>query len=184
VLPLSASIWLDAAANGVVASTLEEEVASVPGDTLVYRCPWLVLACGLATLSLVAAEDGIPADRLDKLKAATVYVKVEGREGTAIGSGFLIRVEGQTGLAVTNDHTIAAEPGRFTPEKVSLVFWSGTKKERILPAEVVASDPERDLAVLKVTGKDLPAPLDLSQKVKLRGEVDRRAIRNRRAAAI
>jgi S1-C subfamily serine protease len=128
----------------------------------------LVLACVFVTPPLLGAEDGIPARKLQELKAATVYVKVEGKEGTATGSGFLIRVEGETGFVVTNQHVVGAVPGLFTPEKFSLVFWGGTKKELARPAEVVAEDAERDLAVLKVTARGLPAPLDLSQKVKLR----------------
>jgi regulation of enolase protein 1 (concanavalin A-like superfamily) len=63
---------------------------------------------------------------------------------------------------------VATVPRRFTPRKFSLVFHSGTSKERTLAGEVVASDPEQDLAVLQVKGKDLPAPLDLTQVVEPR----------------
>ncbi len=133
-----------------------------------YRYLSCVLACVLVSSPVIAADEGIPEKKLKELKAATVYVKVEGKQGTASGSGFLIRVEGETGLVATNHHVVAAVRGRFTPQRYALVFWSGTKMERVLAGEVVASDPEQDLAVLQVTAKDLPAPLDLRQAVQLR----------------
>jgi regulation of enolase protein 1 (concanavalin A-like superfamily) len=117
---------------------------------------------------VLAADEGIAEKKLDELKAATVYVKVEGKQGTVTGSGFLMLVDGETGFVATNRHVVAAIPGRFTPQKYSLVFWSGTKKEQVMVGEVVALDPDQDLAVLKVTSKNLPAPLDLAQAVKPR----------------
>src|SRR5579872_6745527 len=106
--------------------------------------------------------------KLAELTAATVYVKVEAKEGTATGSGFLFVVDGDTGFVATNRHVVAEIPGRFMPQKYSLVFWSGSKKEQVLPAEVVGADADVDLAILKIAAKNLPAPLDLSQTVKLR----------------
>jgi predicted Zn finger-like uncharacterized protein len=51
---------------------------------------------------------------------------------------------------------------------ITLVFGSGTPKEFSAPAEVVASDKEPDLALLKVTGvKDLPRPLDCTRQPRL-----------------
>jgi S1-C subfamily serine protease/HEAT repeat protein len=45
---------------------------------------------------------------------------------------------------------------------LTLVFGSGTKNERSLKAEVVSTDAEADLAVVKVTGlKDPPKPINL-----------------------
>jgi S1-C subfamily serine protease/regulation of enolase protein 1 (concanavalin A-like superfamily) len=132
------------------------------------RCWRLVLACLFLPSPVLAAEDGIPARKLQELKAATVYIKAEGKDEGSTGSGFLIRAEGQTALVVTNQHVIGGMPGQFTPDKISVVVWSGTKKERTFPARVIAADSARDLAVLEVTGKDLPAPLDLTAKAKLR----------------
>jgi regulation of enolase protein 1 (concanavalin A-like superfamily) len=125
------------------------------------RCLQLVLACVFVSGPAFAADEGIPVKKLDELKAATVYVKVEAKEAGATGSGFLILVEGENGFVVTNHHVVSVS-GRFASPKVALVFRSGTRKEQELPAEVLASDPESDLAVLKVTSRDLPAPLDLT----------------------
>jgi S1-C subfamily serine protease len=115
-----------------------------------------------AESSRASSDGGIPEQRLKQMKAATVYVKVDGKQGMATGSGFLIHVNGETGLVATNRHVIAAIPGRFTPTKHTLVFHSGTAKEQVLPAEVVAVSQDQDLAVLKVTSKNLPAPIDLA----------------------
>ena len=115
----------------------------------------------VANTSTSSGDGGIPEQRLRNVKAATAYVKVDGKQGLVTGSGFLIHVTGESGLVATNRHVIAAIPGRFTPTRHSLIFHSGTSKEQVLPAEVVAISQEQDLAVLKVTSKDLPAPIDL-----------------------
>lgn len=126
-----------------------------------------ILASALAASPVLAADEGIPRKKLVELKAATVFIKVDGSQGTATGSGFLIRVEGETGFVATNHHVVSGTRRRFKPQHYQLVFGSGTKAERILPGEVVASDPAQDLAVLKVTAKDFPIPLDLTQTVQL-----------------
>jgi S1-C subfamily serine protease len=126
------------------------------------RLRWLFLLLVLSPVCFLSADEGIPEKQLQDLKAATVYVKVEGKQGMATGSGFLIHVNGETGLVATNRHVIAATPGRFTPTKYTLVFSSGTRNEQSLPAEVVAVSQVQDLAVLKVTSKNLPTPIDLT----------------------
>jgi hypothetical protein len=110
-------------------------------------------------------DDGIPAETLDKLKSAVVYVKVRAGALAASGSGFLLLRTGTTGYVITNDHVIRLPSGtQPAPRHTTLVFWSGTEKERVVAAQVVATDPVQDLAVLKVTGfKDLPVPIQFSQ---------------------
>src|SRR5438128_8323834 len=130
------------------------------------RFLWIVPACVLVAAPAFAADDGIPEKKLAELKAATAFVKAEVNDEAQTGSGFLIRADGDTGFVATNHHVVAS--GRTAARKVELVFWSGTQKERIVPAEVVASDADQDLAILKVSTKGLPAPLDLTQTVRLR----------------
>jgi S1-C subfamily serine protease len=118
-----------------------------------------------------------PAMSLEELKAATVFVKVGAGRDRSSGSGFLVRAEGQTGYVVTNDHVVTPEPARnlplrrrpvMTPPQITLVFWSGTKREQSVPARVVATDPKQDLAVLQVTAfANLPRPIDIDATPKL-----------------
>ena len=52
--------------------------------------------------------------------------------------------------------------------EVTVVFRSGTPQEQSLRAEVLAADPEVDLAILKAADvKNLPAPIDCSRDVEL-----------------
>jgi S1-C subfamily serine protease len=150
---------------------------------------------------------------LAALKAATVFVKVEAGSLQGSGSGFLLKVEGDTAYVVTNHHVANPHvefdirelvpsqsaprqpspnrpgfPNRSSPpvtpgrprvqsspgivrhrhvvvspkdSNITLVFWSGTKKEKSGRAEIVATDPDRDLAVLRIRGiRGLPLPLE------------------------
>ncbi len=118
--------------------------------------------------------DGIlPAETLAQLKSATAFIKVQftgrglARPLPASGSGFLIKADGDAGLVVTNHHVVAgpADAALTLVGPPTLVFGSGTKSEQSVTAEVVATDPDRDLALLRVANvKDLPRPIDLGQK--------------------
>ena len=51
---------------------------------------------------------------------------------------------------------------------VTVVFHSGSDKEQSIRGEIVAADPEQDLAVVKVAGvKELPKPIDYLHEPKL-----------------
>lgn len=125
-----------------------------------------LLALGLTLVSPVRADDGIPAKTLADLKAATVFVKLEAARGTASGSGFVIRADKGAALVATNEHVVHPPPAAGAVKKVEVVFHSGrARQEVVLPAEVVAADAERDLAILRV--KDAPetaTPIDLAAK--------------------
>ena len=114
-----------------------------------------------------AAAQAIPAEQLKKIKAATVYVRVIAGQVGGTGSGFLVRTDPTTGYVVTNDHvvTLGWKVGgpRQTKPTVTVVFNSGNPDEWTAPGEVVAGDPERDLAVIRVrVKKPLPEPLALT----------------------
>jgi S1-C subfamily serine protease len=109
---------------------------------------------------------GIPAKTVKELKAATVYIKVQFRDAIgplpATGSGFVHHVDGDNGYIVTNDHVVSPRFGQVRDGNPKLVFHSGTPNEKTVDAVIVASDPIRDLAILKVTGlKDLPRPIPM-----------------------
>jgi hypothetical protein len=113
-------------------------------------------------------DEAIPAKTLAEIKGATAFVKVTAGPLQATGSGFLIRADGKTGYLVTNHHVVVHGPAAQPQPTLSVVFWSGTKKERVYTAALLAADAERDLAILKVSNADdLPAPLDLTARVEL-----------------
>ncbi|MBA3707276.1 MAG: serine protease [Planctomycetes bacterium] len=111
------------------------------------------------------AESGIPEAKLTTLKSATAFILVSSN-GTPVasGSGFVMRVAAGAGYLATNAHVVAGVRGRT----VQAIFNSGTASELTLPGEVVAEDPDRDLALIKIVGAKLPTPIALGALPKLR----------------
>ena len=72
------------------------------------------------------------------------------REGQSLGSGFIISADG---YVVTNNHVIAPGARGATVEELTVTTPDGTE----YPAELVGSDKESDLAVLKIV-RDEPFP--------------------------
>ncbi|HEV3262195.1 MAG TPA: trypsin-like peptidase domain-containing protein [Gemmataceae bacterium] len=223
------------------------------GDRRPLPIPWIVggvagvllILCGIAITAVLlqhgspstgaraqAGGDGLRAadgqasvslETLDRIKSATVFIKLRAGTMEATGSGFVMRVKGDTGYVVTNHHVISPTPDepdardqprvpradwplmprspRFIrprfgmhpfprpplipfpempqlptppgfnpqvqpaapagPADVTIVFRSGTAKESSVRAQVIASDADRDLAILKVQGvQGLPMPID------------------------
>ena len=69
----------------------------------------LVMAAMLVagTARAAPADDAIPADVLQKVKQAAVFVKVTIGPLESSGSGFVIQADGQTTYLVTNEHVVA-----------------------------------------------------------------------------
>ena len=98
--------------------------------------------------------DGIPAEAANRVTKSTLLVEGQACDRIQEGTGF---VAGPN-LVVTNAHVVAGEHNtRVT-----------TSDGRRLDADVVAFDPNRDLAILRVPGLALPA-LELGE-----GNVDDR----------
>lgn len=72
------------------------------------------------------------------------------REGQSLGSGFIISADG---YVVTNNHVIAPGARGATVEEITVTTPDGTE----YPAELVGSDAQSDLAVLKIS-RDEPFP--------------------------
>jgi S1-C subfamily serine protease len=125
---------------------------------------WTPLVIVLVLAGRAAAQEAIPRETLSRLKACTVFVKATAGVVESSGSGFVIRVDGDTAYVVTNHHVVSPRTAaRTSKAALTLVFDSGTKAERSARGELLASDPDRDLAVVKVTGvSGLPKPIDLS----------------------
>lgn len=102
-----------------------------------------------------------PREGLDASRRATTLIRVTNAQGIASGgSGILVRVDGRSGFIATSLHVIdaAVGPGR----RIEVVLHSGTRDERSVPGSVIATDEGKDLALLKITAADLPAPLPLA----------------------
>lgn len=122
----------------------------------------LALVGLLAPLTLARADDALTAETVAAVKAASVYVRVEGDGWGGSGSGFVVAADKDRVLVVTNHHVAVKVPAGAKPKPpvVTVVFGSGTRAERECPATVVASDEDRDLAVLRVAAiKDAPVPI-------------------------
>lgn len=131
----------------------------------------IVLVSGLST----RAGNQIPQPVLDKLKAATVFIKVGTGPAQETGTGFLIKCEGDKYFVVTNRHVLATgvraesiqQSKSNNKAKIEVVFNSGQTNERTYKAELVAFHTIGNLALLKlVDAKSLPEPLDLKLGLK------------------
>src|SRR5437764_1104650 len=91
----------------------------------------------LLLAAVVRADEGIPARRLAELKEAIVYVNVDG----AARTGFFFLMDDETALVAT----VYCK----STSSVSVILRPGTSKEKAVPAEIVASDPDTHLTVLK-----------------------------------
>jgi S1-C subfamily serine protease len=123
-----------------------------------------------------------PPDLVQQVKDATVFIKVRAGAAQASGSGFVMRVDGQTVYIATNHHVVnphlegseeeaGPQATRMRPQ-VTVVFRSGQGRalEHSYRADVVASQREgnRDLAILKVERVDRPPlPIVLDSKIEL-----------------
>ncbi len=139
-----------------------------------------LVALALLAVS-VRADDTIPPDTVAAVKRATVFVRVQGVGWKGTGSGFVVAADKDGVLVATNYHVVAApdfdkkpRPApadllkSFKTSTVTAVFDSGAKGEVAAAAEVVAADPENDLAVLRITGlKDPPKPISYATPPKL-----------------
>lgn len=135
----------------------------------------IALAAGLALLtSSISAEDAIPPETVVNVKRATAYIRAEGANWKGTGSGFVVSVNKDTVLLATNYHVVSGPNAekRLKPSElaagskevtVTAVFDGGTRNELEARAEVIASDPDNDLAILRVTGlKAPPSAIDFA----------------------
>ena len=79
----------------------------------------------------------------DDAKDAVTYISAQTPQGTATGSGFVVSADGRI---VTNEHVVDGA--------TSVTVKLGTGG-RTLPAQVLAADASKDLALLKVDGTNL-----------------------------
>ena len=114
------------------------------------------LAVGL--LGLVAPpapDDSIAPETVSAIKAATVYVRVEGDGWGGSGSGFVVATDDKGVLVTTtttSPHRRPRSPTRREAAGPHHRLRQRHEGRAVLPATVLASDSDRDLAVLRVAG--------------------------------
>lgn len=118
---------------------------------LLFAGPWA--ACP------AAAQEALPQETVDRLKAGTVFLKTSrGGRILSVGSGFLVGRTETVGLVVTNAHVVQdARAGA----RLRAVFQSGSQEEWSCQARVLSRDSTHDLALMEVRGRQLPKPLPL-----------------------
>jgi S1-C subfamily serine protease len=104
------------------------------------------------------ADSALPAATLKAVKSATVLLNVTQPDSETVqGSGFFAV---EPNLVLTNAHVLGMlRPEGRPPQRIDVVVRSGQPDEKTLPGQVLGVDRSTDLAVLRVTGKDLPEPL-------------------------
>jgi S1-C subfamily serine protease len=120
----------------------------------------------LAAAATLADAPKLDRAELKRLKAATVLLKVKLSDGREVsGSGFFAH---DKGLVLTNAHVLGMlEPTSRKPQAVAVVLNSGEADSRTLKGTVLGVDRGSDLGLLRVEGKDLPAPLKLGSAAEL-----------------
>ena len=154
-----------------------------------HPSPILAALLLISATATARADGSLPPETAQRLKEATVYVKVAIGPLTISGSGFVIQSSGDSALIVTNQHVVAKPkvlaPSGFIPglrgrdrlalmriqqtlaanePAVSVVFNSGEPNEQAVKAEVLCQVEDPDLAVLKVSGlKGAPRAIEFGQ---------------------
>jgi regulation of enolase protein 1 (concanavalin A-like superfamily) len=127
------------------------------------RGPRVIALVLLWTVS-AGAQEALPLPAVAAIKDATVMITTEDDDGVlASGSGFLIRVEGQTGYVATNHHVIEG-PARLArgSVRIMVILRCGTRQEQKARGEVLTAWSERDLAIVKISDvKDLAGAIDV-----------------------
>jgi serine protease Do len=137
--------WLVASISGMVGALLASAVVVAagglnrPGTERVLERQEVPVQ----TVSSLVPNGQSVVDIAQRVRPAIAQIRVEGKEGDSSGSGVMFRSDGHL---LTNFHVIDGA------DAVKVVIDSG----RELTAKVVGSDPENDVAVLKVDGGPFP----------------------------
>ncbi len=127
---------------------------------------WPGVSIVILAAAPAAAQEGPRRETVELLKSATVMVTLSSRDQGVVtsGSGFVISIEGHTVYLATNHHVVEGPPGAVAGRPViHVVFRSGTKSEKRLPAEVLTTTSDPDLAILRVADvPDPPAAIDVT----------------------
>jgi S1-C subfamily serine protease len=135
--------WLVASISGMVGALLASAVVVAAGGLKGRDTERIVERQEVPIQTVSTAGGPSVVDIAQRVRPAITQVRVEGKEGDASGSGVLFRSDGHV---LTNFHVVDGA------DAVKVVVDSG----RELTAKVIGSDPETDVAVLKVDGGPFP----------------------------
>lgn len=111
-------------------------------------CFLILFSCAVP----VFGATGVPKEVMDATKSV-VRILSKYYDGSATGSGFVIKNEPGEVLIVTNDHVVAGNP-------YSISVW--VSDDELVDAEIVFTTSAKDLCVLRVTESIDMRPLTLS----------------------
>jgi serine protease Do len=135
--------WLIASIAGMVGAMLATGVVVVAGGLDRPGTERIVERQEVPVRTVSSQATASVADIAQRVRPAIAQVLAEGKSGDSSGSGVLFRSDGHV---LTNFHVVDGA------DAVTVVLDSG----RELPAKVVGSDPETDVAVLKIDGGPFP----------------------------
>lgn len=166
LLLISPLAIFDVGRSGGVAPTpqvSEQEVVAPNGEVLEAQAqiPTMTLAPGAQGGAGPTELQGVSLEALyEQLSPGVVSIQVftqqGGQLGAGAGSGFIIDQEGHI---VTNNHVVAGA------SDITVITFDGLQ----IPAEVIGTDPDSDLAVLRIDGlpdSTHPIPLGNSDEVR------------------
>lgn len=119
---------------------------------------------GICVSEQLRSQDALAPEILTRTKRATVFVQVAFGPNVVTGSGFVAGRFSNYGFVATNSHVLmpALLDGSLVGQggaKIAVVFNSGDADAEVVKADVVAVDLNHDLAILKVTKKQMPEPI-------------------------
>ncbi|MCA9707964.1 MAG: trypsin-like peptidase domain-containing protein [Myxococcales bacterium] len=132
------------------------EAATLEGEppALAAAEPDAAPAAG-AEFTPAPSEDGrktvAPAQLFKEWAPSVVTISVESPRGSGMGTGFVI--DGK-GTIATNHHVVA------DASEIEVKLFDGTKADEV---ELLETDPDQDLAVLRIKTKDMPTPVVLGE---------------------
>src|SRR5947207_12630365 len=141
--PRGERLWLVAAISGMVGAMLATGVVAAAGGLTNEHTERVVEREEVPARTISAPGSQSVIEIAQRARPAIAQIRVEGKEGDASGSGVLIRSDGHV---LTNFHVVDGA------DAVKVVLDNG----RELSAKVLGTDPETDVAVVKVDGGPFP----------------------------
>lgn len=106
----------------------------------------------------------ISPDTAERVKRSAVWIKVSTPAGGGFGSGWMA----EPGIVITNAHVVGMkEPAAPPPTGIKLTIEAGLKNERTFDGQLLGLDRDNDLAVIRMIGENLPAPMPIARSSEL-----------------